>query len=407
MQLGGNSKKLAPRNDNLMRQTKFPKKASSTDSIQELKEIFKDFKQREARLMQELDRGWEDLPSKNNERRELYSTKSQLRKKSAISVIKTPKQSQANPISFKKQPENPLKPPPVTCRNWVCLDGDSLDVIYGLRANEEREMASVTKVMTCLLTIEFINQYRVDLEKTCYLVSKRASKLGGTTANLRLDDYVCVKDLLFGLMLPSGNDAAQTLAENVVTHKLILDKHDGCDPNTLNYDEEVPREVNLEEEFYKMMNQKARKLGLFHTNYDSSHGLSNELNYSSCIDQAKLAVLAMKDPLFREIVSTPVYTGIIERNGREIELVWRNTNRLLDRRGYLGIKTGITNTAGGCLCSAYQNKGINVVTVVFGSRDHNTRFSDTEAIHNWVALNHKNITQLPPEERLLDSAPAL
>lgn len=402
MRPGGNSKKLPPKFD-LLTKPRIPEKLGSGTSINELKEIFKDYKQREARLLREIDRGWEDLNQKENDKAYLKSTKSQLRKKSSLSVQRTPKNSQVTGVFSRKVIDNSiLKPPMLTCRNWVTIDADSMEVVYGCRSNEEREMASITKVMTCLLTLEFVNEYRVDVDKTHYLVSKKASVLGGTTANLRKDDYVCIRDLLHGLMLPSGNDAAQTLAENVVTHRVILDRHGGCDPNSLAYDEEVPTDATLDADFYKLMNQKARQLGMFHTNYDSSHGLANELNVSTCVDQAKLAVLAMKNPDFRDVVKTSYYTGIIERDGRDVELVWRNTNKLLERKGYLGIKTGITGAAGGCLCSAYQNKGINVVTVVLGSRDQSARFSDTEAIHNWIATNQKELSALPLEERIVD-----
>lgn len=326
----------------------------------------------------------------------------QPRTKSQIQVNKAVTPSQTNQGFFHKvltkQTEIP-QTPYVTSKNWICLNADTLEVVYGSRVYEEREVASVTKIMTCLVTLEFVEQFDIDIDKTHYLVSKKAALLGGTTASLKRDDYVSVRDLLYGLMLPSGNDAAQTLAENVVTHRYILDKHKNCNPNEISYDEEVPADKNLEEEFYKLMNTKARQLNLQNTNYDSSHGLSNKVNYSCCYDQAVLGAEAMKHTILQNIVKTTTYSALIERNDRDFELVWKNTNKLLDRKGYKGIKTGITNAAGGCLATYYHNKGTNFLTVVLGARDQHSRFLDTEAINNWVSSNCKDIMQLPLEDR--------
>ena len=107
----------------------------------------------------------------------------------------------------------------------------------------------------------------------------------------------------------------------------------------------------------------------------------------------------MKHSLLQDIVKTTSYSALIERNDRDYELVWKNTNKLLDRKGYKGIKTGITSAAGGCLATYYHNKGANFITVVLGSRDQHARFLDTEAINNWVSSNFKEIMQLPLEER--------
>ena len=385
-------------------------------SNQDLNDLMRNYKKKEAKLFEEIDRAWEDpylketedrnSPDRGNQQQALKKVL-QPRNKSIVSSQKSPPTptTQTTQTFFKRAASRPveqLKPPSTSCRNWICMNADTVEIIYGNKINEEREVASVTKIMTCLVTLDFVHSFNVDIDKTHYLVSRKAANLGGTTANLRRDDYVCIRDLLYGLMLPSGNDAAQTLAENIVTHRYILEKHKNCNPNDLSYDEEVPADKNLEVEFYSLMNKKAKELGLHNTNYDSSHGLMNEDNYSCCYDQARLSVEAMKSQLLQDIVRTASYTAIIERNDRDLELTWRNTNKLLDRTGYKGIKTGITNAAGGCLATAFQHKGLNLVTVVLGAKDQHARFTDTESIHSWVVSNFRDIMLIPSEDRYSD-----
>lgn len=384
------------------------KKIPQTSNIERL---FKGYRDKESKLLQEIDRMLEEPYSKETlekviqERRD-YSygaKKANLRNKSSSALQKTPtagySETNINVRPMSKQSEL-SKLPFMTAKNWIVMNADTKEIIYGYKIYEEKEVASITKLMTCLITLDFIEKYNIDIDKTHYLVSRKASQLGGTTANLKKDDYVCIRDLLYGMMLPSGNDASQTLAENIITHKYILEKHKYCNPNEISYDEEVPADKNLEAEFYALMNKKARELQLNNTNYDSSHGLVNEDNFSCCYDQARLSVEAMSYPLLQEIVRTPAYTALIERNDRDHELVWRNTNKLLDKRGYRGIKTGITNKAGGCLSSNFCAKGVNLVTIVLGSRDQHMRFTDTDAINSWVVQNYKEILNLALEDRI-------
>jgi D-alanyl-D-alanine carboxypeptidase (penicillin-binding protein 5/6) len=415
-----NSKRLPGRLEELKQRAKknkeelaFPSSFKKNPPSTNLDRMLKGYRDKEAKLLQEIDRMLEEPYAKETQdklmpdiREHNYGAKKvNLRNKSSMGFPKTSNATlsdvnvQNRPMS--KQSET-LKPPFVTAKNWLTINADNKEIIYGYKIYEEKEVASITKLMTCLIVLDFIEKYNIDIDKTHYLVSRKAAQLGGTTANLKKDDYVCVRDLLFGMMLPSGNDASQTLAENIITHKYILDKHKNCDPNEISYDEEVPADKNLEGEFYWLMNRKARELQLLNTNYDSSHGLMNEDNFSCCYDQARLSVEALSYPLLQEIVGTPIYTGVIERNDRDCELVWKNTNKLLDKRGYKGIKTGITHKAGGCLATYFSGKGVNLITVVLGSRDQHMRFTDTEAVNSWVTQNFKEIMSLPLHERVTE-----
>lgn len=380
----------------------------SNQGIGNIDGFMRKYKAKETRLLEAIDKMLEEpifkepLDRTFTEKRAL--SRGVMRKpasnKSSNSIQKTQTSTTTEYRVTNKPPSRQMiRPPVVTAKNWIIVNADTQEVVYGHRVYEEKEVASVTKIMTCLVAIDFIEKYNIDIDKTHYLVSRKAATVGGTTANLKKDDYVCIRDLLYGLMLPSGNDAAQTLAENVITHRYILDKHKNCNPNELSYDEYVPEDKNLEAEFYYLMNKKARELNLYNTNYDSSHGLMNEDNFSCCYDQARLSVEAMKHPMVQEIVSTTSYNALIERNNRDCELVWVNTNKLLEKRGYKGVKTGVTKSAGGCLSTNFSSKGLNLVTIVLGCRDTKARFTDSDAINTWVVQNYQEIMELPSDER--------
>ena len=107
-----------------------------------------------------------------------------------------------------------LPPPAITAKSWSITDGRTGEVLFGKGENDKREMASVTKLMTCFVTLQISQRIKLDMRRTMLKVSKTAAAMGGTTAKLRTGDELSVWDLLHGLMLPSGNDAAMCLAEN-------------------------------------------------------------------------------------------------------------------------------------------------------------------------------------------------
>lgn len=380
----------------------------SNQSMGNVDSFMKKYKAKEIRLLEAIDKMLEEPISKETidkilvEKRTISRTMNRkpINNKSSNSIQRTPTSTGSDyRIMNRTFSQQIIRPPLVSAKNWITVNADTQEIVYGHRIYQEKEVASVTKIMTCLITLDFVSKYNVDIDKTHYLVSRKAGQVGGTTANLKKDDYVCIRDLLYGLMLPSGNDAAQTLAENIITHRYILDRHKNCNPNELSYDEDVPADKNLEAEFYYLMNKKGRELGLSNTNYNSSHGLMNEDNFSCCFDQAKLSIEAIKHPMIQEIVKTTSFTALIERNNRDCELIWSNTNKLLEKRGYKGIKTGVTKRAGGCLSTNYSTKGLNLVTIVLGCKDTESRFIDSDAINSWVVQNYGEIMEIPAEDR--------
>ena len=107
-----------------------------------------------------------------------------------------------------------LAPPFVTAKSWSISDGRTGEILFGKCENDRREIASLTKIMTCFVVIQIIRKIRLNAQRTYLQVSKNAATVGGTSAKLRTGDVLSVWDLLHGLMLPSGNDAAITLAEH-------------------------------------------------------------------------------------------------------------------------------------------------------------------------------------------------
>jgi len=257
--------------------------------------------------------------------------------------------------------------PFISSKSWCVFDAITLKVLSGKQDNVQREIASLTKIMTCFTSLILIEELpKVNIE--CYTdVSWRASTMGGTSAKLKVGEYIQLWDLLHGLMLPSGNDAAICLAEYL---------GECIDPTR------DPIQVFVEE-----MNQIAHQLGLKNTLYSNPHGLHNG-NLSTARDLCKLSAIALKQPLFRQICNTARYTcNVISGDNRSYrELRWENTNKLLGH-GFSGVKTGTTKAAGPCLCTNYKFAGESIVTTLLNSRTSESRWMEATKLTHWAIQN--------------------
>lgn len=219
----------------------------------------------------------------------------------------------------------------------LLADSATGQVLGATHAAQARAMASTTKIMTALLTLE-----RADLSALA-TVSPAAAQVGEATMGLTAGEVLTVEDLLWGLLLNSGNDAAVALAEHVA----------GSEPA-----------------FVALMNQRAAELGLVNTHFANPHGLDAPDHYSSAADLWRLAEQAMTFPIFREMVATPSY----EAAGHPLV----NRNELLGLYpGADGIKTGTSEAAGQCLVASASQDGFRTVAVVLGSQD---RYGDAAAL---------------------------
>jgi D-alanyl-D-alanine carboxypeptidase (penicillin-binding protein 5/6) len=266
----------------------------------------------------------------------------------------------------KAPPDRLDGPPVVTAKAWTVADGTTGKVLWGDHEAEPRPVASTTKIMTALIVLQLADSRPTVLNETVTF-SERASKTPGSSSKLKTGDRLNVRELLYGLMLPSGNDAAVALAEQF-GGQFPSDAQDG-DDSTRN--------------FVAEMNRRARELGLKETSYLDPNGLSR--NLSSPRDLATLTSLAMKLPLFRKYVATRRHEGeVVGPAGDKRTVVWENTNHLLAIEGFDGVKTGTTTAAGGCLVASGQRGADWFIVVVLGSANGEARYTDARNLFRWA-----------------------
>ena len=253
--------------------------------------------------------------------------------------------------SFTDAYTEPIKEPDVNSRACVVIDRKTNSVLFGKNENSKKKMASTTKIMTATIIIEKCN-----LSDTIE-ISKKAAGTGGSRLGLKTGDKITVLDLLYGLMLRSGNDAAVALAE-----------YAGGDING----------------FAELMNAKALELGLTNTHFETPHGLDSNEHYTTAYELALLSNYALNNPTFAKIVGTKNYTITINGSPKDLS----NTNELLgNMEGFYGIKTGFTNGANRCLVTACKKNNMDIICVVLGADTKKFRTIDSIKLINYVFNN--------------------
>lgn len=246
--------------------------------------------------------------------------------------------------------------------------GKNGTVYYARSADEQVKIASITKVMTAILSVE---NCKMDEKIT---VSNAAATVGNSTAGLLEGDELTVEQALRGLMIPSGNDAAIALAEHV-GKKL--------DPKT----------KDAVATFVKAMNERAKKLGCTGTLFENPHGLDFDEwagdMHSTAHDVALMMQEAMKDDTIREVMaSKDPWIEVTGADGSDHSHSMDTHNILLGQDGNIGGKTGTTDDAGYCFASAYNRDGDEIYTVVLNSSTTDQRFADTATLASWY-YDHK------------------
>jgi serine-type D-Ala-D-Ala carboxypeptidase (penicillin-binding protein 5/6) len=182
---------------------------------------------------------------------------------------------------------------------------------------------------------------------------------------------VPVRELMYGMMLPSGNDATVAFAE-FFGDRLADEK-----------DKEEHRDAY--ESFISSMNRKAAELGMSSTHFNNPNGLPSAGHVTTARDLAKLAHAAFQLPGFREVVKTPQHGYTLDSvAGYQRNIVWKNTNQLLRTEGYDGIKTGTTNAAGNCIVSTGERDGKRLIVVVLGAPSTEGRYADSKNLYRWA-----------------------
>ena len=261
-------------------------------------------------------------------------------------------------------------PPVVTCRSWVIGNPRDGSVLFESDSNVPLETASTTKIMTALVVLNHAREFPGVLDEVI-TISENADQTRGSTAGIRVDEQISVRNLLYGLLLPSGNDASVALAEHFGAK--VWGNSD-ADTSLSNY-----------ALFVAKMNETAKKLRMTQTHYTNTHGLSDPRHVSTAADLFRLASVAMKNSIFRKIVQTRQFGCRIESTtGYARNVMWKNTNQLLKVDGYRGVKTGTTSAAGACLVAMGERNGVSLITVVLGSSSSEARYSDSRNLFRWA-----------------------
>jgi D-alanyl-D-alanine carboxypeptidase (penicillin-binding protein 5/6) len=267
-----------------------------------------------------------------------------------------------------KAPADPLDGPPiVSAKAWAIADGGTGKILWGSHETEPRPIASTTKIMTAFLVLKLAETDPKVLDEVMTF-SERAAKTPGSSSKLQAGDRISVRDLLYGLMLPSGNDAAVAVAEQFGP-RFPTDSKTGNDP--------VAR-------FVAEMNRRAQALDLKDTNYLDPNGLSR--NQASPRDLSVLTAKAMQLLRFREYVDTREHEcSVLAADGKKRPMTWKNTNQLLGIEGFDGVKTGTTTPAGGCLVASGHRGSDHLIVVILGSvSTGDARYTDARNLFRWA-----------------------
>lgn len=301
---------------------------------------------------------------------------------------------QANRRNPRKEPSADFrtKPPAVSAEQYCILDTETLEFLHKQSTQDEIEIASLSKIVTALLSILVCRKYGIDMATYKCRVSDEAADMPGTTAELETGDVLTVEDLLFGLLLPSGNDAAVVLAESLGR---VIQKN-RKKPSTVPPARTFVKHMNLlyremlpeEEKPQEVAAEGAAEGGPSPPNEAQVHqfqnpsGLSSNPNRTTAEQITLVSAVALRNPAFRQIVSTKEYEVSFrnDRYGLARKLTWRNTNKLL-WKDWEGVKTGTTETAGHCFVGKYGRWLVSV----FDCATLGRRFVDAARLMDWVA----------------------
>ncbi len=268
-------------------------------------------------------------------------------------------------------PEPEFGFPLISAWSWGIHDPATGEFLASHGEDDLRKIASITKTMCAHVVLGVIREEPALLdEQVTY--SALAAGTGGSTSGLEEGESLTVRDALRALMLPSGNDAGNALAEH------FNDRFAPPDPEV-----NVTAAQATRANFVAEMNRQALDIGMENSRFRLPFGDGGgpDDHTSTVSDLVKLAAAAMEDPRFREVVSTKEYTATVHGpDGTTREVTWTNTNQFLGEPGFIGIKTGTTGRAGACLLTAYEEDGRTVYTVVLGSQSRALRYEDTRRI---------------------------
>lgn len=221
----------------------------------------------------------------------------------------------------------------VSSKSVILLEANSGRVLYKKNCNEVIPMASTTKIMTAIVALEYGNL------DDMVVIDNIAPTIEGSSIYLKENDIITLEDLIYGLMLRSGNDAAYMIAKHIAGN---------------------------EDNYINLMNEKAKIIGANNTNFTNPHGLHDENHYTTAADMALITRYAFKNNMFKNIVSTKK-TDI--KINDEIRIIYNKNKLLSEYSGGNGVKTGYTIDAGKCLVFSCARDGMQLIGVILDSAD--------------------------------------
>lgn len=258
----------------------------------------------------------------------------------------------------------------------VLIDAKSGNVLFESGGDKAMYPASTTKVMTALVALEAVKRGEIKLTDVIEITEEMLDNMDpdGTNMALKAGEIISFEALLYGLMIPSGNDAAIAIAYMVAG---------GIEP------------------FVEKMNQRAAEMGLKDTHFENPHGLHDENHYTTALDMAHIAKVAMENEIFRNTVDI-AHIKIPPTNKTEEERYYINTNGLISAMRYsnyyypksTGIKTGYTSQAGNCLVASAEEKGEELISVIFGAEGIDNSHNDSKRLFEYGFNNFEKIAHV-------------
>lgn len=251
----------------------------------------------------------------------------------------------------------------INAKSAILMDYNTGEIIYEKKSHDRLPPASISKIMTLLLGMEALESGKISLDDEVR-ISSHASRMGGSQLWLEEGEIQTVEDLFKAICLRSANDASVALAEHIAGSEMT---------------------------FVKMMNDKAKELGMDNSNFTNATGLPHEDNYVSAYDVAKMSRELLKHKKIHDWLTTYMDEIKVGKKKDKIQSLV-NTNRLIiDYDGTTGIKTGSTNEAGFCLSASAKRGNLQLIAVVMGCETSKIRFEESIRLLDYGFANYDSI----------------